>query len=100
VVLGRGRTGLLVGKTLKVDREHDSDGFAVKATSGGDVKAPPRRGEGVPGGGKAQEGIGWRRRLNTDGVAADPDEEQALKAGRRFVASNGQPCGSGQASTT
>jgi len=45
VVLGRGRTGLLVGKTLKVDREHDSDGRAVKTMSGGDVKAPPRRGE-------------------------------------------------------
>jgi hypothetical protein len=42
VVLGRGQTGLLVGKTLKVDREYDSDGFAVKATSGGDVKTPPR----------------------------------------------------------
>jgi hypothetical protein len=58
VVLGRGRTGLFVGETLKVDREHDSDGLTVKATSGGDVKAPPRRREREPGGGKAQEGIG------------------------------------------
>jgi len=58
VVLGRGRTGLLVGKTLKVDREYDSDGFAAKTMSGGDVKAPPRREEREPGGGKAQEGIG------------------------------------------
>jgi len=57
-VLERGQTGLLVGETLKVDREYDSDGFAVKAMSGGDVKAPPRRGEREPGGGKAQEGIG------------------------------------------
>jgi len=44
-VLEREQTGLLVGETLKVDREHDSDGFAVKAMSGGDVKAPPRRRE-------------------------------------------------------
>jgi hypothetical protein len=44
-VLGRGQTGLFVGETLKVDREYDSDGFAVKAMSGGDVKAPPRRRE-------------------------------------------------------
>jgi len=97
---GEDAPGLLVGNTLKVDREHDSDGFAVKATSGGDVKAPPRREEGEPGGGEAQEGIEWRRRLNTDGAATDPDEEQALKAGRRFVASNGQPGDSGQALTT
>jgi hypothetical protein len=100
VVLGRGRTGLLVGNTLKVYREHDSDGFAVKATSGGDVKAPPRRREGKPGGGEAQEGIEWCRRLNTYGAATDPDEEEALKAGRRFAASNGQPGDSGQALTT
>jgi len=56
--LGREQTGLLVGNTLKVDREYDSDGLAVKAMSGGDVKAPPRREEREPGGGKAQEGIG------------------------------------------
>jgi len=86
VVLERGQTELFVGDTLKVDREHDSDGRAVKATSGGDVKAFPRRRAGEPEGGEAQEGIGWRRRLNTDGAAADPGEEQALKAGRRLVA--------------
>jgi hypothetical protein len=100
VVLGRGRTGLLVGETLKVDREHDSDGFAGKATSGGDVKAPLRREEGEPGGGEAQEGIGQPRRLITDGAATDPDEEEALKAGRRFVACGGQPSDSGRAPTT
>jgi hypothetical protein len=44
--------------------------------SGGDVKAPPRLGEGTPGGGEAQEGIGWCRRLTPGGAATDPGEEQ------------------------
>jgi hypothetical protein len=58
VALGREQTGLLVGETLKVDRGYDSDGFAAKTMSGEDAKASPRRGEGKPGGGEAQEGIG------------------------------------------
>jgi hypothetical protein len=40
------------------------------------VKAPPRRGEGEPGGGQAQEGIGWWRRLNPGAAATDPGEEE------------------------
>jgi len=68
--------------------------------SGEHVKACPRRTDGAPGGGKAQEGIGSRRRLNPDGVATDPGGEQALKAGLRFVALHGQPRGSGSKPTT
>jgi len=45
------------------------------------VKAPPRRGEGKPGGGEAQEGIGRRRRLNPVGVATDPGEEESPEGG-------------------
>jgi len=64
------------------------------------VKAPPRREERIPGGGEAQEGIGRRKRLNPVGAATDLGGEQALEAKRRFVASGGQPSGSGQAPTT
>jgi len=64
------------------------------------MKVPPRRGEGIPGGGEAQEGHGWYRRLNPGGVTTDPGEEQALKAGRRFAAQSGQPFCSGSAPTT
>jgi hypothetical protein len=45
------------------------------------VKAPPRRGDGEPGGGEAQEGIGWCRRLNPDGAATDPGEERSPEGG-------------------
>jgi len=55
------------------------------------MKVPPRRGEREPGGGEAQEGNGWYRRLNPGGVTTDPGEEQALKARRRFAAQSGQP---------
>jgi uncharacterized protein (TIGR03437 family) len=57
------------------------DGLAMKVTSGGDVKAPPRRGDREPGGGEAQEGIGRCRRLNPDGAATDPGEEQGPEGG-------------------
>jgi hypothetical protein len=45
------------------------------------VKAPPRRGEREPGGGEAQEGIGWRKRLNPVCVATDLGEEQGPVGG-------------------
>jgi len=64
------------------------------------MKVPPRRGEGEPGGGEAQEGIGRCRQLNPGGVATDPGGEQALKAGRRFAARSGQPFCSESAPTT
>jgi hypothetical protein len=57
------------------------DGLAHKVTSGGDVKAPSRCGEREPGGGKAQEGIGWCRRLNPGDVTTDPGEEESPGGG-------------------
>jgi hypothetical protein len=45
------------------------------------VKAPPRCGEGEPGGGQAQEGIGRCRRLTPVDVATDPGEEQTPEGG-------------------
>jgi hypothetical protein len=45
------------------------------------VKARPRRRDGAPGGGEAQEGIGRRSRLNPADDATDPGVEQTLKAG-------------------
>jgi hypothetical protein len=93
VALAREQTGLRVGETLKVIR---GSNFG-KAMSGGDVKAPPRRGEGEPGGGQAQEGIGWRRRLNPVAVATDPGEEQnpegVTQAGGAGRATVGQRAG-------
>jgi hypothetical protein len=50
--------------------------------SGGCAKACPRREDGEPGGGEAQEGIGRCSRLNPVGDATDPGAEQALKAGK------------------
>jgi hypothetical protein len=57
------------------------DGLAHKVTSGRDVKAPRRCGERVPGGGEAQEGIGWCRRLNPGDVTTDPGEEESPGGG-------------------
>jgi hypothetical protein len=48
------------------------------------VKAAPRRGEGTPGGGEAQEGIGWQRRLTPVAVTTDPGEEQSPEVGATF----------------
>jgi hypothetical protein len=45
------------------------------------VKAPPRCGDGEPGGGKAQEGIGWCRRLNPGDGTTDPGEEESPEGG-------------------
>jgi hypothetical protein len=56
------------------------------------VKARPRRREGEPGGGEAQEGIGQRSRLNPAGDVTDPGVEQALKAGEGAWRTAGNRC--------
>jgi hypothetical protein len=70
-----------VGDTLQVREENDCDGFFLKAMSGGDVKAFPRRREREPGGGESQEGIGTERRLTTVDRFTDPHPEQSPEGG-------------------
>jgi len=55
------------------------------------VKAPPRRREREPGGGKSQEGIGSERRLTTAARTTDPHPEQGPEGGATGRGAGGQP---------
>jgi len=71
------RVGLLVEQTLKVDRRDDSTVLRARPRAVETRRRLPRRRDGAPEGGEAQEGIGQQRRLNPDGAATDPGEEQS-----------------------